>query len=304
MVTMNAQPLPQSTGSRSLAVRRWLAPAAMLALVALGFALGLHRDLSLSALAEHRAELKTAVADHLALALLAFTAAYAAVVALSIPCAAAMSIGGGFLFGWALSVPATVVAAVTGATIVFQIVKTSFGEALAARAGPLVARLSRGFAENGFSVLLFLRLTPVFPFWAVNAVAGLCRLPLRTFIAATAIGIVPASIAFALVGAGLDRVIDQQLAARGAGAASGPAHCPRRLDPATLISPELGLGFAALGLVALLPLGLGFAGGAMTFVALFELIPEAVAAAGGPATAAVTILSGSAMWWLQIALEH
>ena len=74
-------------------------------------------------------------------------------------------------------------------------------------------RLSRGFAENAFSLLLFLRLTPVFPFWAVNAVAGLCRIPLRTFIAATALGIIPASFAFALVGSGLDRVIDAQLAA-------------------------------------------------------------------------------------------
>ena len=121
-----------------------------------------------------------------------------------------------------LSVPITIVSAVIGSVIVFQIVKTSFGAALAEKAGPLVQRLSRGFAENAFSLLLFLRLAPVFPFCAVNAVAGLCRVPLRSFIAATIIGIIPASIAFALIGSGLDGVIDVQMASykvvrRGAG---------------------------------------------------------------------------------------
>jgi uncharacterized membrane protein YdjX (TVP38/TMEM64 family) len=97
----------------------------------------------------------------------------------------------------------------------------------------------------------------VFPFWAVNAVAGLCRIPLRTFIAATALGIVPASFAFALVGSGLDRVIDAQLAAhRACVAAQGPQNCSFAIEASALLSPELGLGLTALGLVALIPLGI------------------------------------------------
>jgi uncharacterized membrane protein YdjX (TVP38/TMEM64 family) len=149
----------------------------------------------------------------------------------------------------------TVVAAVAGSIIVFAVVKTSFGAALAERSSPFVQRLSKGFAENAFSLLLFLRLTPVFPFWAVNAVAGLTRMPLGTFIAATAIGIIPGSIAFALVGAGLDKTIDAQLAAHQACLAAGKgAACQFSLDPSALLSPELSWGFAGLGLIALLPL--------------------------------------------------
>jgi uncharacterized membrane protein YdjX (TVP38/TMEM64 family) len=182
---------------------------------------------------------------------------YVAVVALSLPVAGILSIAGGFLFGWAISAPVTVAAAVLGAAAVFQIVKTSFGAALAERAGPMVQRLSRGFAENAFSLLLFLRLTPVFPFWAVNAVAGLCRIPMRTFIAATALGIIPASFAFALVGSGLDQVIDAQLAAHQACvAAKGSGNCQFSVEASALLTPELGLGLTALGLVALIPLGI------------------------------------------------
>jgi uncharacterized membrane protein YdjX (TVP38/TMEM64 family) len=238
-------------------LRRWLPVAGLLVLIAGGYALGLHRQLSLTALAQNRDMLRAWVDSHLALALAAYMAVYVVAVALSVPGASILSIAGGFLFGWLISTPATVVAAVVGAAAVFQIVKTSFGSALAARAGPMVQRLSRGFAENAFSLLLFLRLTPVFPFWAVNAVAGLCRIPTRTFLAATAIGIIPASIAFALVGSGLDRVIDGQLAQHNACvAAKGAANCHFSIDAGSLLTPELGLGLTALGLVALIPLGI------------------------------------------------
>jgi uncharacterized membrane protein YdjX (TVP38/TMEM64 family) len=236
-------------------LRRWLPALVLILLVAAGYGMGIHHHLSLTALAENRDALRQWVNTHLVLALAAFMLLYFAVVALSIPGAGIMSIAGGFLFGWALSAPASVAAAVAGAAAVFQIVKTSFGAALAERAGPLVQRLSQGFAENAFSLLLFLRLTPVFPFWAVNAVAGLCRIPLRTFIAATALGIIPGSAAFALVGAGLDKVIDQQLAIhRACLAEQGPESCTFAIDAASLLTTELWLGLTALGLVALIPL--------------------------------------------------
>lgn len=247
------RPGPERIAGR---LRRWLAPVALLLLIGAAYALGLHHHLSLTALAENRDSLRQWVGDNLLLALATFMLVYVAVVALSIPVAGIMSIAGGFLFGWAISAPATVIAAVIGAAAVFQIVKTSLGAALAERAGAMVQRLSRGFSENAFSLLLFLRLTPVFPFWAVNAVAGLCRIPLRTFILATALGIIPASFAFALVGSGLDRVIDTQLAAhRSCVAAQGEANCRLAIEASSLLSPELGLGLTALGLVALIPLG-------------------------------------------------
>lgn len=237
--------------------RRWLPLVALLALAGAGYGLGLHRYLTLETLTANRGLLHGWVNGHLALALAAYVLLYIAVVALSIPGATVMSIAGGFLFGWALSIPATLVAAVAGAVIVFEIVKTSFGATLAERAGPMVQRLSAGFAQNAFSLLLFLRLTPVFPFWAVNAVAGLCRIPLRSFIAATALGIIPASIAFALVGSGLDVVIDRQLAAYESCINQlRAASCSADLKLSSLISPELGLGLTGLGLVALIPIGI------------------------------------------------
>lgn len=235
--------------------RRWLPVAVLMGLVALVFGLGLQEQLSLEALVAHRDSIRSWVDGHFALALAAFALLYVAVVALSIPAAAAMSLAGGFLFGWLVSAPVTTLAATAGAAIVFEIVKTSLGAALAERSGPFLTRLSRGFAENGFSLLLFLRLTPVFPFWAVNAVAGLSRMPLATFLAATLIGVIPGAIVFALIGSGLDAVIDDQaLAFKVCAAQNGAENCKVSLNPAALISPELLWGLTGLGLIALLPM--------------------------------------------------
>lgn len=251
--------MPGQPPNAARAFRQWLPAIVLVCLIALAYGFGLHRHVSLVALAEHREQLRQYVDSHLLLSILAFMAGYIAIVALSIPGAAVLSIAGGFLFGWVISVPVTITAAVTGAIIVFQIVRTSLGAALAERAGPLVQRVSEGFAENAFSYLLFLRLAPVFPFFMVNAVAGLCRVPLKTFIIATAIGIIPGSLAFALLGAGLDDVINTQRAAFEACAtANGPENCSFSLEVSSLVTRELLLAFAGLGLVALIPVALKY----------------------------------------------
>ena len=234
---------------------RWLPVAGLLLAAGLGYGLGLQNQLSLPALIQHRDAIRGWVEAHQLLALAGFGLTYVAVVALSLPAAAALSIAGGFLFGWMVSAPLTTLAATAGAAIVFEIVKTSFGAALAERSGPFLTKLSHGFAENGFSLLLFLRLTPVFPFWAVNAVAGLSRMPLATFLTATLIGIIPGSIAFALIGAGLDGVIDAQLIAfQVCAEQNGAENCHLNLSPGMLVSPELVWGLTGLGVVALVPM--------------------------------------------------
>lgn len=236
-------------------IRRWLPVTILVMLIALAYALGLHRQISLAAIVENREALHGFVEDRLVLAILIYMVIYIAVVALSVPGAAVLSITGGFLFGWTISVPVAVLSAVIGSIIVFQIVKTSLGATLAERAGPLVKKVSDGFAADAFSYLLFLRLVPAFPFFMVNAVAGLCRVSQRTFIIATAIGIIPGAIAFALLGSGLDGVIDAQTAAYQACVAeNGAENCSFDLNVSSLVTNELLFAFAGLGVIALLPL--------------------------------------------------
>jgi uncharacterized membrane protein YdjX (TVP38/TMEM64 family) len=237
--------------------RRLAGPVALLVLLALGYAGGLHHYLTLTSIAENRAALATYTQDHLALSLLAFIAIYTVAVAVSFPGASILTILAGLLFGWLIGGMAAIIAATVGATIVFQIAKSSFGDVLAKKAGPFLSKISAGFADDAFNYLLFLRLVPAFPFWLVNIAPALANVKLRTFAIATFIGIIPGTFAFAFVGAGLDSIITSQQAAHAQCIAQKSlAECPYELSVSSLITPQLLLAFAALGVVALIPVAL------------------------------------------------
>jgi uncharacterized membrane protein YdjX (TVP38/TMEM64 family) len=242
------------TERRTFPLRRWLPALALIGLIALAYMAGLGRYFSLAALADHRDALQGFVHDFWLAAIAAYVVIYILAVALSLPGAAILSIAGGFLFGWAVSTPLTVFAATIGATVIFQIVKTSLGAVVAERASPFVRRLSGGFNRNAFNYLLFLRLVPGFPFFAVNAVAGLSGMPLRTFVLATAIGIIPGSVVFAYLGTGLDRIIAaQQAVYMECLAAKGAEACRFSLDVSALLTRDILLALAGLGVISLLP---------------------------------------------------
>jgi uncharacterized membrane protein YdjX (TVP38/TMEM64 family) len=254
----------QSVGIQRMAIqsenatwRRWVGPLVLLSFLGVGYGLGLHHYLTFEAVAENRAALAALTANHFAYAILSFVALYAVAVAVSFPGASILTIIAGLLFGWLVGGLAAIVAATCGATIVFQIAKSSFGDVLAKRAGPFLGRISAGFAEDAFSYMLFLRLVPAFPFWLVNIAPALANVKLRTYVITTFLGIIPGTFAFASVGAGLDSIITTQQAARTQCLTTKTlAECPFELSLSSLVTTELLLAFALLGVVALIPVGL------------------------------------------------
>jgi len=231
-----------------------LAPVVAIGLVAVVvFAMGWHRQLSLETLVRHRAALDDFVDMHFAAALTAFVAIYVMAVSLSLPGALFLTISGGLLFGAVIGGTAAVVGATTGATVIFLIARSAFGEYVIRRAGPRLSKLVDGFCANAFSYLLFLRLVPVFPFFLVNLAPALVGVRVTTFVAATAIGIIPATFVFASVGAGLDSVIQAQAAMYNACLNAGRTDCHLDFNPAAVLTPQLMGALIALGLLALAP---------------------------------------------------
>nr|WP_196220726.1 TVP38/TMEM64 family protein [Roseibium hamelinense] len=247
-------PNASEDGSNKLrsSLRRWLPLAALGLIMIVGFSQGWHENLTLSALIRERQDLIAFVDSHLLLSILGFVAAYAAAVALSFPGASLLTIAGGFLFGWALGGAMTVFAATLGAVAVFLVAKTSLGETLTERAGPFLSKISKGFREDGFNYLLFLRLTPVFPFWLVNIAPAIFKMPLPAFALGTFIGIIPGTFAFAFIGSGLDSVIAAQEQANPGCAAQGTCS----VEVGALVTPQLLAALFALGVASLIPIGL------------------------------------------------
>ena len=66
-----------------------------------------------------------------------------------------------------------------------------------------VAKAEARLRDLGWLGILVLRLIPVVPFFAVSLAAGLLRVPPGAFFAGTAVGIIPAAVALALIGRGL-----------------------------------------------------------------------------------------------------
>lgn len=223
----------------------WMRLAPLLVIAAglgLGYAFGLHEYLSLRYLTESREALKSYVAGNLAISAAAFLAVYILAVAFSFPAASVLTIFGGFLFGWKLGGPLVVIGATCGACIVFLATRSAIGDFFRRKIGGIAAGLAEGFRKDAFSYLLVLRLAPVFPFFVINIASALFDIPLRTFAIATAIGIIPGTLAYAYLGEGVGSVLD---AAQRAGTEA-------RISD--LVTPQITIAFLALAAVAAIPL--------------------------------------------------
>ncbi len=173
-------------------------------LAGLGLAVsqGWHTYLTPTALAENAVYLNTLVQENFFLVLIAFILVYMLATTFMVP-ASALTIGGGFLFGAAIGAPATVIGATIGACLLFIAAKSSIGEALKSIAGPFVGKMEKGFNESPFSYLFTLRLIPLFPFAVVNIAPAILGAKFRDYFITTAIGIIPGTVAYSLIGSGL-----------------------------------------------------------------------------------------------------
>ena len=218
--------------------KRVLPLAVLVILIGAAFAFRIDRYLTLDALRDNRAALLAFVEANRLLAASGFLLAYAAVVALSVPGATIMTLTGGFLFGIPLGASLTVIGATLGATLLFLITRSAAGDFLRHRAGPFLGRMSEGFSKDAFNYLLFLRLVPAFPFWAVNLAPALLGMRLVPFVVATALGIIPGTAVYTAFGASLGHVFDAGVQA----------------DLKAVFSPTLIAALVGLGLLALFPI--------------------------------------------------
>lgn len=228
-------------GKPTSRIWRLLPVALILAGLILGYAFGLQNYLGLGFLAEQRQALRAYVEANYVWSALLFVIVYILAVAFSFPAASVLTIFGGFLFGWWIGGALVAVSATIGASILFLATRSAFGGFLRHRVDGMVRKLADGFRENAFGYLFVIRLAPVFPFFAVNIAAALFDISLGRFIAATFLGILPGTFAYAYLGQGVDSVL---VAAQASG---------REAQLSDLVTRDITLAFLALAVVALVP---------------------------------------------------
>jgi uncharacterized membrane protein YdjX (TVP38/TMEM64 family) len=192
----------------------------------------LGRYLSLDAVKANRDRLLIFTEANYATAVVLFIVMYCAVTGLSLPGAVIMTLAGGFLFGSLLGMVYVNVGATSGATLAFLASRYLLRDWVEQKFGAKLGAIQEGFAKNAFSYLMTLRLIPLFPFFLINLLSGLTRVNVGTYVAATALGIIPGSFVYAYAGRQLGTLNSLK----------------------EIASPNVLLAFTLLGLLALTPM--------------------------------------------------
>lgn len=146
------------------------------------------------------------VHNHYPLAALFFIGTYTITIACSFPSAATLSLIGGFLFNVIPGIFYILLGATSGAVLSFLNARYLIGSWFQHRYQKPLASFNTELDQCGIYYLLSLRLIPVIPFFVANMMVGLTKIPLKTFIWTTVLGIIPSTFIFCFAGQQLQTI--------------------------------------------------------------------------------------------------
>lgn len=168
--------------------------------LALFFSLGGPSYLSFEYFSEQRERLQQLYRENPILFIAGYFFVYLATTALSLPGALVLTIFAGGIFGLWVGFFLVSFASSLGATLAFLSSRFLFREAVEKKFHAVLKDFLRKFESDGIVYLLFLRLVPAFPFFLVNLVCGLSRVPTFTFYWVSQLGMLPATLLYVNAG--------------------------------------------------------------------------------------------------------
>jgi uncharacterized membrane protein YdjX (TVP38/TMEM64 family) len=113
-----------------------------------------------------------------------------------------LTLAAGFAYGplWGVAIASP--ASVAGATCAFLLGRTLLREWVEARVGESarVRAIDVAVGREGFKIVFLLRLSPIIPFNALNYALSLSRVPARTFVVASFVGMLPGTAMWVYLG--------------------------------------------------------------------------------------------------------
>ncbi len=128
------------------------------------------------------------------------------VTALSLPGAAIMTLAAGALFGLVTGTIIVSFASTIGATCACFVSRFILREWVQRKVGDKLATINAGIEKEGGFYLFSLRLIPLFPFWLINLVMGLTKMPLKKFYWVSQIGMFAGTIVYVNAGRELGKI--------------------------------------------------------------------------------------------------
>ncbi|GAU09225.1 TVP38/TMEM64 family protein [Desulfoplanes formicivorans] len=174
--------------------------------VALFFALDLNDYLTLETLKQSRQTLRDLQVTHPFLVGMGYFCFYIVVVALNLPGATVMTLAAGALFGFWMGSILVSFASAIGATIACFVARYLFRDLIKIRFARTLDKIDQGIVREGALYLFTLRLIPVFPFFAINLLMGLTKLPLSRFYWVSQLGMLPGTMVYVNAGRELGKL--------------------------------------------------------------------------------------------------
>ena len=186
--------------------KKIIAVIVLIGLVAAFRILGLQNYLTLSHLKDSREQLALLYAAHKLLVIAAYMGIYIFVTCLSLPGAAILTLAGGAFFGlWSGTLIVSFASSI-GATLACFVSRFVLRDWVQEKLGSKWRIVNDGIGKEGAFYLFTLRLIPVFPFWIINLVMGLTRMPFKTFYWVSQVGMLPGTIVYVNAGRELGKV--------------------------------------------------------------------------------------------------
>jgi len=166
----------------------------------------LDRFLTLSYIKESQEKFQQLATKHPLLLIASYMMVYILVTSLSLPGAAVLTLLGGALFGFWIGTLAVSFASTIGATLACFVSRFLLRDWVQKKLGDKIITVNEGIEREGPFYLFTLRLIPIFPFWAINLVMGLTRMPLRTFYWVSQLGMLAGTAVYVNAGKELGKI--------------------------------------------------------------------------------------------------
>jgi uncharacterized membrane protein YdjX (TVP38/TMEM64 family) len=131
---------------------------------------------------------------------------YIVITTLSLPGATVMTLAGGALFGFFITLAAVSFASTIGATLACFISRYLLRDWVEEKFGDKLAVINEGLEKEGIFYLFMLRLIPLFPFFIINLVMGLTRINLSTFYWVSQVGMLAGTAVYVNAGKELGKI--------------------------------------------------------------------------------------------------
>jgi uncharacterized membrane protein YdjX (TVP38/TMEM64 family) len=131
---------------------------------------------------------------------------YVLTTSLSLPGASPLGIVGGALFGFWTATLVVSFASTIGATLACFVSRFLLRDWVQSKFSDKIAKVNEGIEKEGAFYLFTLRLIPIFPFWMINLVMGLTKMPLSRFYWVSQIGMLPGTMVYVNAGKELAKI--------------------------------------------------------------------------------------------------